>query len=569
MAIITESTELRQALRECQTNFAAALWFNAVAELGALAYPIYMIQVFDRVVPSRSYATMAALFSGLLIVLVFKAIFAWLRARLMVLAALRLDRELAERVFRALFEKSAAVRDETGAQALRDLTQFRQFFAGSGALTAMNAPWAGLFVGALFVVSPWVGATAVALVAIQVALMVVNMRATKRSIEVAAAARGAAFRYAEANIRSADAVTSMGMIPGLTAAWSRRNAAAMVAEVHGSRLGSGFAAIETSFSLLQQIVILSVAAIEIMRADLPGGFAFAAIILFSFVQRPIHQVIHGWEGYLQAKEAGVRLARLLEMVPPPRPRMALPKPAGALDCKGVVYFPRGAERPILRGLALAVDAGSSLGIVGPMGSGKTTLVRLMVGLTRPTQGEIRLDGADVWSWNRDELGRHVGYLPQEIGLVAGTVAENIGRFGLFDEEAIVAAAVRAGAHQVVLRLPRGYDTPIGEGGHPLSGGQRQLIGLARAVIGTPSLVVLDEPNSNLDGPGEAALVACIGELKRLGTTLVMVSHRPALVQDLDRIALLREGVVHMVMPADEFMHRSGRTIAIRPKTNEA
>jgi len=568
MSFVTDSTELRAALRQCRMSFLVGFWFHAFTEVTALVYPIFMIQAFDRVVPGRSYSTLIALLTGVVIVLVFKGVFTFLRTKLLVLASLRFDRLMASRVFGAFLERSATQRDQTGASVLRDLTHFRQFFAGSGAITAMSAPWAGLFIGVLFAISPVIGSTALGLAVIQVAVMVANMRMTKSAIGSASAARDATYRFAEANLRSADAVLAMGMAPGLTKAWLRRNDAAIGAEAHGSTVGAGFSAFEAGFSVLQSVVLLSVAVVEIIRADLPSGVAFAAVIVFGFAQRPVAQLVHSWSSYLQAREAGVRLARLLEAAPPQRPSMPLPKPRGEILCRSVVYFPRGAEHPVLRGVGLHVEAGTSLGLVGPIGSGKSTLVRMIVGLIRPTSGEIRLDGAETWSWNRDDLGRHVGYLPQEIGLVSGTVADNIGRFGLFDEREIVAAAERAGAHSIILRLPRGYDTPIGEGGHPLSGGQRQLVGLARAVVGEPSLVVLDEPNSNLDGPGEVALLECIKQLKAIGATLIMVSHRPNLVAGLDRIALLRDGMIQLAVPADEFMERSGRTISIRPKSSE-
>lgn len=568
MSVVTDSAELRSALRQCRMSFLIGFWFHAFTEVTALAYPIFMVQAFDRVVPARSYATLIALLTGVAIVLLFKAVFTYLRTKLLVLASLRLDRLLSARVFGAFLDRSVAQHDQTGAEALRDLTHFRQFFAGSGAITAMSAPWGALFIGVLFAISPVIGATALALSAIQVAVMIANMRMTKSAIGSASAARNATYRYAEANLRSADAILAMGMAPGLTKAWLRRNDAAISAEAHGSTVGAGFSAFEGSFSVLQSVALLSVAVVEIIRSDLQGGIAFAAVIVFGFAQRPLTQVVHSWGSYLQAREAGARLARLLEASPPPRPAMPLPKPRGEILCRGVVYFPRGAEHPVLRGLGLHVEAGTSLGLVGPIGSGKSTLVRMIVGLIRPTSGEIRLDGAETWAWNRDDLGRHIGYLPQEIGLVSGTVAENIGRFGLFDERDIVAAAERAGAHSTILRLPRGYDTPIGEGGHPLSGGQRQLVGLARAVVGEPSLVVLDEPNSNLDGPGEVALLECIKQLKTIGATLIMVSHRPNLVAGLDRIALLRDGMIQLAVAADDFMERSGRTISIRPKSSE-
>ena len=569
MAIVTDSRELRAVLRSCRTNFVFATWFHTIATALAFTYILYMINVFDRAVPSRSYDTLTALFIGACIALVFKGLFSYVRTNLLIKATLRLDKLLAGRTFRALMEKSAAQRDETGAQPLRDLMMFRQFFCGGGAITAMSVPWVGVFLAVLYLMYVWVGVLATVFLVINVILAIIQMAVTRGTIEAASAAMQATLRIAEANVRSADAAVGMGLLPGLVQRWLRSNDVAVAAEAQGGITGAKFSSFEETFGLFQKIAIITAVAIGTINGQLNVGVAFSAVIIFGMMMGPVMQVLHAWESYLGAKEAGERLASLYEQFPAPATAMPLPRPKGELAIRNVSYMPRGAPKPILRGITFGALAGTSLAIVGPIGSGKSTLVRLIMGVIRPSAGEIRLDGVELWSWDRADLGRHIGYLPQDIGLLTGSVAENIGRFGTFGEREVVEAAVRAGCHEMILKLPQGYDTPVGEGGHPLSGGQKQLIGLARAVIGRPAFVVLDEPNAALDGPGEAALVACIAALKEMETTVVMVSHRPTLVQHLDRVALLRDGELQIVVTAEEFMKRSGRPLSLRMVKDEA
>lgn len=569
MAIITDSREIREVLRSCRTNFVFATWFHTISTALTFVYILYLINVFDRAVPSRSYMTLLALFIGVCIAIIFKGIFSYIRTNLLIKATLRLDRLLAGRTFRALMEKSASQRDQIGAQPLRDLAMFRQFFCGSGALTAMGIPWVGIFLGVLYLMYVWVGVLATVFVVLNIATTILHMAMTRSTIEAASTAMQASMQVAEANVRSAEAAVGMGLLPGLVKRWLRSEDVAVSAEAIGGITGAKFAAFEESFHLFQRIAMITMVAIGTMTGQLNTGVAFSAIIMFMMMMGPILQVLHSWEGYLGAKEAGERLAALYEQFPVPPVAMPLPRPTGELAIRNVSFMPRGAPKPILRNITFGALAGTSIAIVGPIGSGKSSLVRLIMGVMRPSAGEIRLDGVDLWSWDRTDLGRHIGYLPQEIGLLTGTVAENIGRFGTFGEREVVEAAVRAGCHELILKLPQGYETTIGEGGHPLSGGQRQLIGLARAVVGRPAFVVLDEPNAALDGPGEAALVSCLNALKELETTVVMVSHRPALVQHLDRVALLRDGELQIVVTSEEFMKRSGRPLSIRMVKDEA
>jgi ABC-type protease/lipase transport system fused ATPase/permease subunit len=305
-----------------------------------------------------------------------------------------------------------------------------------------------------------------------------------------------------------------------------------------------------------------VAVVQIINGLIPAGLAFAAVIIFGFAMRPIDQLIAAREDYYLAKEAMGRIDRALTQVPEPEINLHLPRPAGSITCQDVTFVPPGSDRPVLKRISFFLEAGQSLGLVGLNGSGKTTLARILTGSLRPTAGTVRIDGAELNQWSNDEFGEFFGYLPQNVGLLPGTVADNIGRFGKFSDDEIIDAAKRARVHDVILRLPKGYETPLDENAM-FSGGQRQLIALARAVIGQPAIVILDEPNSNLDGPGEEALISCIQDLKERGTTVVLITHRPNLVVHLDHAAVLREGMLVSFGTTQDVFKQLGRPAIVK------
>jgi PrtD family type I secretion system ABC transporter len=501
--------------------------------------------------------------------MLFRGIFFWLGARLLVRASARIDRLLSDRVLAAVIERSASRLSDTGSQLVRDLDTARQFYTGRGAMALMDAPWVGLFTGVLLLIDLTVGLVAIGCMIILTVLAVANAMATRRAMKEASRAAVQSYQFVEANLRSAEAVLPMGMLGGIVRRWHAARDRAMASQQQASSRSDLFNAASSSLRVVAQALILSVAVVQVVMAEAPIGFILVAVVLFNFAMRPIRNIVGAWDSYRQAREALGRLNVLLARPPSEVSSLRLPRPRGHLTCQNAVWLPPSAERAVLKGITLNVEAGSSLGIFGPTGSGKTSLVRLIVGLIKPSSGHVRLDGAEVTSWDRQDLGRYLGYLPQDVCVLSGTVADNIGRFGLFDDGEIVEAAQRAGIHNAILALPRGYDTPVGEGGHPLPGGQRQLIALARAIVGSPSLVVLDEPNANLDGPGENALLACIQALREAGTTLIMVSHRPNLVQGLDQLALLRDGTIVAAGPTPNIMQRIGRPTVIERASSEA
>lgn len=559
----TGASVVAQALRHCRSHFAYALGFNVLSNILLLAFPLFSIQLYDRVLNSRSIETLIALVVGLIIALAFKAVFEWVRGALFVRAAMRLDRLLADRIFAALIERNAKGASAEGSQALRDLDAFRQFATGKGALAAIDAPWAIVFSGVLLVLDFEVGVVAIVCTLLMGAVTIINSIMTKQALAETSQATTKSYTFAETNLRGSEAIVAMGMVSPVVRKWRQLRNPSLSTQVKTSQRGVLFSAALGSARILVQALIMTAGVIEIISSDAPSGMLFAAIIISGLAMRPIEQLVSAWEQYVPTRQALRRIEAVLGEELRTREGMPLPKPQGHLTCYGLYYVPTGSDRPILSNINLAIQPGESLGLIGLNGSGKTTLARLLVGNLKPTRGQIRLDGIDIWSANREDIGRHIGYLPQNISILNGTAAENIGRFGMLSHDEIVEAAKTAGAHDLILRLPKGYDTEIGEGGHPLSGGQRQLIALARAVAGSPSLVVLDEPNSNLDGQAEEALAACIAGLKQRGISCVLITHRPTLVRDLDHAVALKEGQVVSAGTTENVFKRLGRPVVVK------
>jgi PrtD family type I secretion system ABC transporter len=556
-------TAVNEALRLCRAHFVYAIWFNILINILLLAFPLFSIQLYDRVLSSRSIETLIALLVGLVIALAFKAVFQWARGALFVRASVRIDRLLGDRVFAALIERNARGHSADGSQALRDLDTFRQFATGKGALAMIDAPWAIVFSGVLLILDFEVGVVALVCTFVMAIATIVNSIVTKRAMAQTGQSTTKSYSFAEQNLRSSEAIVAMGMVDAIVHKWRKLRNPGLDAQVHASQRGVLFNAVLGSARILVQAIVMTAGVIEILYSDAPSGMLFAAIIVSGLAMRPIDQLVAAWEEYVPAKQALERLQTILSETPRSHEGMELPKPQGHLTCYNLFYIPPGSDQPILKNVSLAIKSGESLGLIGLNGSGKTTLARLLVGNLKPTRGQVRLDGADIWSSNRSDMGRHIGYLPQNVSILSGTVAENIGRFGMFTNDQIVEAAKTAGAHDLILKLPKGYDTEIGEGGHPISGGQRQLIGLARAIVGSPSLVILDEPNSNLDGQAEEALVACIAALKARGTSCVLITHRPQLARDLDHAVVLRDGEVVSAGATENVFKRLGRPVVVK------
>lgn len=553
--------ELRQLLQACKGYFATAAIFSLAINLLYLAGPLYMLQVYDRVISSASQITLLMLTMALLLGYAALAGLDAVRARVLTRASVRLDHQMAARVMTAVIDRTA--RDgSTRSQLLRDFDTFRQFITGAGVHAVFDLPWAPIYILVIFALHPLLGAFALACCIILILMALLNEWAVRSPLSEANEAASRNYIFTEMSLRNTEVVRAMGMTAGLLRRWSRDRIRMIERQVTASDRASTMQSLIRFSRLSMQSLILGVGAYLVIERLTTAGAMFAASILLGRALQPIEQIVGSWRGLVSARGAFVRLRELLSAHPPRETGLILPRPDGQLSVDGLSFAAPGTSKAILRGVGFRIEPGEVLGIIGPSGAGKSTLARHLVGVQTPSAGAARLDGADISTWIRSSLGQHLGYLPQDVELFADSIAANICRFDDGDDNAIIAAAKLAGVHEMIVRLPEGYDTQVGEGGAILSGGYRQRIGLARAVYGDPSLVVLDEPSSNLDADGDAALAHCILQLKQRGTTVVLISHRPATIGVCDKILVLREGVAEMFGPRTEILSRLTRPVPV-------
>lgn len=525
----------------------------------ALLMPsIYMMQVFDRVFSSRSVETLAMLGTITLLFLATGYFLDTVRVRTLAWAGRSLDRQLAPAAVRASLEQASANPGRVDTDALRDISQLRAFLSGPGVLALFDAPWLPAYLLLISLMHPMLGLTAAIGAVVLVTLGVVTHRLTRVHAEGAIGLSRTSARLAEKFARNSEAVIGMGMTRAVVERWSKHHERLLCAQEEQTLTSSRLSALARSLRQVLQVTMLAVGAWLVIDARASAGIMIAATILLSRALQPAEYLISGWRTLTEARAAWRRLNER-PMSRTAETTVALPAPEGRIDIEKLAYGFSGGKPAVIRNLSVSIEAGESLAIIGPSASGKTTLVRLVLGLWRPQSGTVRLDGADIARWDRDALGQHIGYLPQDVELFAGTVGENIARLADLSGAEVSARVVRAAqlahAHELILQLPDGYDTQIGEAGAILSGGQRQRIALARALYGDPRIVVLDEPDANLDTAGEAALLSAIADLKSRGTTVIVVSHNPSLMSAVDRILVLRNGALEMFGPATAVLAR--------------
>ena len=548
-----ERSELTQVLWSFRREFIIVGVFSMVANVLMLSPTLYMLQVYDRVLMSRSELTLLAMS---LITLFFFGVMAfseWMRSRVLVRSGVRLDEALGTRVFNASFESYLNQSSVGPARAFGDLIQIRQFLTGNGIFAFFDAPWAPIYIAVLFFLHPMLGWLAIFFAMVQIALAWFGHRHTVAPAEAAGKAAAESGAYLQSKLRNSEVLESMGMVHNLRPRWQERHEGTLALQSASQSLAHRITAWSKFIRYSQQSLALGAGALLVLDGQLSPGGMSAANVLMTRALAPIDMMVGTWRSFIGARSAFERLEVLLRDYPARDPALSRVAPKGALTLRNVVASAPGRKTPILKGVSTAVEAGTVTVVLGPSGSGKSTLARTMVGIWPDVSGEVLLDGLPIDGWDRTELGPYLGYLPQDIELFEGTIAENIARFGEVESEKVIAAARSAGLHEMILRFPKGYDTPIGEAGGLLSGGQRQRIGLARAVYGDPVLVVLDEPNANLDDVGEQALVRTVQGLKAAGRTVFLITHRPGILAVADRILILRDGLVQADGPRDEVL----------------
>ncbi len=546
-------SELTGVLWAFRREFMIVGLFSLVANLLMLAPTIYMLQIFDRVLLSQSEITLLAVSLITLFLFVVMAFSEWTRSRVLVSAGVRFDRQLSTRVFNASFESYLSQSTASPSRAFGDLIALRQFITGTGIFAFFDAPWAPIYIGVTFFLHPVLGIVALAFAVVQGGLAWFGHRNTIAPSEAVAKASSDVNAYLQSKLRNAEVIESMGMLGNLRKRWHRWHDVYLEQSAQAQHVSGRVLAVSKFIRYAQQSLSLAVGALLVIEGELTPGAMIAANLLMSRALAPIDQLVTVWRSYIVTRAAFERLEHLLAEYPERDPNLTRTAPQGEVTLRDVVASAPGRAEPILKSIGFSVAPGTVTAVLGPSGSGKSTLARVMVGIWPDVSGEVLIDGLPIAGWNRMELGPHLGYLPQDIELFEGTIGENIARFGEIDPEKVIEAARSAGLHEMILRFPQGYDMRIGEAGNMLSGGQRQRIGLARAVYGDPALVVLDEPNANLDDAGEAALVKTVQQLKAKGKTVFLITHRPGAVGVADRIILLQDGRIKADGPRESVL----------------
>lgn len=534
-------SELTAILWRFRREFLIVGIFSMVANLLMLSPTLYMLQVYDRVLTSQSEVTLVALSLVTLFLFGVGGFAEWMRSRVLVRAGVQLDTQLGTQIFNASFEAQISEAKAAPTRSFNDLIQIRQFLTGNGIFAFFDAPWTPIYMAVLFILHPLLGIMGIVFALIQAALAWFGHRNTLAPSELAATAQADAGSFLQSKLRNSEVIESMGMIRNLQSRWAMRHQVALARGSEAQQLTHRIVAISKFIRYTQQSLALGAGALLVIDGQISPGAMIAANVLMTRALAPVDMIVGSWRQFASMRAAFSRLEELLAKFPARDPAFKRVDPTGEIALKNVFAMAPGRADPILKDITLAVEPGTVVAVLGPSGSGKSTLARVLVGIWPQVSGDVTLDRSPLAGWNRIELGPHIGYLPQDIELFEGSIAENIARFSATDSVKVLEASKSAGLHEMILRFPKGYDTSVGEFGNLLSGGQRQRIGLARAIYGSPAIVVLDEPNSNLDDVGEIALNRTILELKSKGKTVFVISHRPNVVAVADRIVLLRDG----------------------------
>ncbi|MEM6662469.1 MAG: type I secretion system permease/ATPase [Pseudomonadota bacterium] len=552
--------ELRSGMRECRSHFRSVAVFSIFVNLLMLTGPLFMLQTYDRVLSSRSEETLVALLLLVTGLFIMYGLLEYARGRVLARAGARFQNLLDLRIFEAVLRRSVAPADRAKPNtAARDLDSVRQLLSGPAPFALFDIPWTPIFLGAIFIFHPVLGFIAIASGLILIALTLVNQWRSKEPNNESQIAAAQADNLGEALRQNAEAVQGLGMRERGMSRWSGLRGKALDSQILASDRTASYSSASKAMRFYLQSFMLAAGAWLVLQQEISPGMMIAGSILLGRALAPIEQAIGQWSLFQRATRGWSSLSELLEKTPVEQPKTELPAPKGHIDAKQITVVAPGEQVPALRGLTFSVEPGQALGVIGPSGAGKTTLAKVLTGIWPPAAGKVRLDGAALDQWPTDALGGHIGYLPQEIGLLSGTVADNIARLDPNpDPKQIVLAAQRAGAHELLLSLPQGYDTDIGAGGQRLSGGQRQRVALARALYGDPPVLILDEPNANLDAPGEQALVDAIRDAKSRGRSVIIMAHRPSAIAACDVLLMIDKGVQVDFGPRDEVLKKRTR-----------
>ena len=549
------ATVISEAFRATRPGFLTAIFFSFFINILAFVSPLYMLQIYDRVITSRNTMTLIALSVIAVFLVVVYAALEKIRSAILVRLGILFSNLSRTRLFDAVLRGNLLQPGRGHTQALRDLDTIREFLTGTGLISFCDAPWVPIFVVGCFLLHPWYGFIATAGAVLIFCFAIANELLTRKQLKAAATSVIVASAYASATFRNAEVLHAMGMLPGLRDRWLRRQDEGLKFQAVASDRAGHLIAAGKFLRVFPQIAILGTGAYLSIEQESTPGAMIAASIIMGRALAPVEMAVANWKGFIAARSAYDRILMLFGILPEEVEKLPLPTPEGYLSVENVIAVPPGAKEPVLRGISLALRPGEVLGILGPSAAGKSSLARVLVGVWSTAHGKVRIDGAELSHWDPERLGRHIGYLPQDVELFSGSIAENIARFNELDEVKIITAARMAGVHDMVQAMPGGYNTQIGEGGIALSGGQRQRIGLARALYGKPAYVILDEPNASLDADGEAALLSALQQLRQEGSTSVLITHKTNILATVDKILVLSRGEVAGFGSRDEILSK--------------